>query len=329
MTRTSLTYDRQSAHGPRTTPKIRSPEYADRRQDHAAVAALYNGAGDSYSAYADGSADGLFAFDGGHSYTDQCVWNVLNEELARIAASRRKTIRILDAGCGPGTWLRRVVTRAAALGFTDIQARGFDIAEGQVRRARTWARELQNIAGVSLTFDVADLIDPLPEPDSSVDITLCLFSVLSHLSTDRLDDVVRELARVTAGSVVTTVRPTGSPPTASVRPIEDVKSVRYNHVTDVCAVELKDGQTSSCCFHLFTPSEIRACFERHLMIRTVVGLDLFHTRFKGDPRWNPPGSHASQELLRELDRLEEAYGFNAAFLTYAAHMLIIADRDMT
>jgi hypothetical protein len=40
---------------------------------------------------------------------------------------------ILDAGCGPGTWLRRVVTHAHRLGFSKITARGFDVALAQVQ----------------------------------------------------------------------------------------------------------------------------------------------------------------------------------------------------
>jgi len=36
------------------------------------------------------------------------------------------------------------------------------------------ARNLSSLPGVSLTFDVADLADRLPEQDASVDLTLCL-----------------------------------------------------------------------------------------------------------------------------------------------------------
>jgi hypothetical protein len=51
--------------------------------------------------------------------------------------------------------------------------------------------------GVDLRFDVSDLESRLPEADASVDITLCLYSVLSHLRVTSLRGVVRELGRVT------------------------------------------------------------------------------------------------------------------------------------
>jgi hypothetical protein len=43
---------------------------------------------------------------------------------------------VLDLGCGPGAWLRRIVERAGNMGCTRITGRGVDVAEAQVRRAR-------------------------------------------------------------------------------------------------------------------------------------------------------------------------------------------------
>jgi hypothetical protein len=66
-------------------------------------------------------------------------------------------------GCGSGTWLRRLVTRAKALGFIGIAARGFDVAEAQVQAARLMAHDISRTPDVDLTFDIADLSDPLSE----------------------------------------------------------------------------------------------------------------------------------------------------------------------
>ena len=104
------------------------------------VAAIYNQAGDDYVAYADGDPTQLFAFDGMHAYADRRVWALLETKLANLRASGASSVTLLDAGCGPGTWLRRLVTRARALGFTTITARGFDIAQAQIKRARVLAR---------------------------------------------------------------------------------------------------------------------------------------------------------------------------------------------
>src|ERR1700676_2021391 len=104
------------------------------------VAEIYNQAGDDYVSYADGDPSQPFAFDGMHAYADRCVWAVLETKLTDLRASGASSVRLLDAGCGPGTWLRRLVIRAHALGFSSISARGFDIAEAQLQRARLAAR---------------------------------------------------------------------------------------------------------------------------------------------------------------------------------------------
>ena len=128
------------------------------------VAAIYNQAGDDYLAYADGDPTQPFAFDGMHAYADRCVWTLLETKLADLRASGASSVSLLDAGCGPGTWLRRLVVRARALGFTSITARGFDIAQAQIQRARLLARTLSSLPGVNFTFDVlrAGCLNPMP-----------------------------------------------------------------------------------------------------------------------------------------------------------------------
>jgi SAM-dependent methyltransferase len=170
--------------------------------DHEAtddVAEVYNQAGDDYITYADGDTSQPFAFNGMHAYADRCVWAVLEARLIELRASGASSVRFLDAGCGPGTWLRRLVVRARALGFNSITARGFDIAQAQIQRARLAAPNLSNLPGVDLIFDIADLSDRLPEPDASVDITLCRNGALSDLPVASLTDISAEIARVTSG----------------------------------------------------------------------------------------------------------------------------------
>src|ERR1035437_5499881 len=103
------------------------------------VADIYNQAGDDYVSYADGDPSQPFAFDGMHAYADRCVWAVLEKKLTDLRASGASSVKLLDAGCGPGTWLRRLVIRAHALGFSSTTARGFDIAQAQIQRARLHA----------------------------------------------------------------------------------------------------------------------------------------------------------------------------------------------
>ena len=117
--------------------------------------------------------------------------------------------------------------RARALGFSSITARGFDIAEAQIKRARLTAGNLSSLPGVNLQFDVADLTDRLPESDAAVDLTLCLYSALSHLPVSSLKDISTEIARVTSGHFIATVRPVGSTPTGFVDSVANILDVSY------------------------------------------------------------------------------------------------------
>jgi len=293
------------------------------------VAEIYNQAGAGYGAYADGDPQQLFAFDGPHAYADRCLWEVLDAKLVALRAAGRSDIRILDAGCGPGTWLRRLVMRAHGLGFARIAARGFDIAQAQVERARLLSRDLADLPGVELTFEVADLCERLPEADSSVDLTVCLYSVLSHLEVIRLPWIAQELARVTRGFFVVTVRPIGSPPSVFVDTVENAQQFRLDNVHDRCRVELFDGRCFTMNIHLFSAAELRGYFSGDFEIETLRGLDLFHSRFALDPRWNPliPALDDDQ-FDGELSRIEEAYAASPRFIEHAAHLLLVAHRPV-
>ncbi len=169
--------------------------------------------------------------------TDE-FWVLLEAKLTELRATGASSIAILDAGCGPGTWLRRLVVRARELGFTTITARGFDVAQAQVQRARLLARNLSGISGIELTFDVADLMSELPEGDASVDLTLCLYSVLSHLPVASLPKIAAEIARVTSGCFIATVRSVGSTPTILVDSIEKARHFRHDNGLDQLEIEL-------------------------------------------------------------------------------------------
>jgi SAM-dependent methyltransferase len=287
------------------------------------VADIYNQAGDDYVWYADGDPSQPFAFDGMHAYADRCVWAVLEKKLTDLWTSGASSVRLLDAGCGPGTWLSRLVIRAHALGFSSITARGFDIAQAQIQRARLATRNLSSLPGVNLTFDVADLADRLPEADASVDLTLCLYSALSHLPVARLPDISKEIVRVTSGYFITTVRPIGSTPTAFVDSIEKVRRLKQNHVRDRCEIDLSDGRHIAFSFHQFTAVELLDYFAGGFDIEDLRGLDLFHSRFMPDPRWNPIGRPGDSQLADELARLENVYATSSEFMDRAAHLLLV------
>jgi SAM-dependent methyltransferase len=283
----------------------------------------YDRVGPDYSMYADGDPAHLFAFSGLHAYADKRVWTVLDAELRTLKASGASAVRILDAGCGPGTWLRRVVAHAHWLGFRKIDARGFDISEVQIAAARKKSRALARLPGVTLTFEVGDLTQPLPEANASVDLTLCLYSVLSHLPREAIPQIAAEFARVTRGRFVTTVRAVGSTPTIYVDALEKARSFRQDHTCDRCTAELSNGAHLDLPSHLFSAAELRSCFGAHFAIEDLSGLDIFHGRFAPDRRWNPEAVHPNGALEAELARLEEAYAHDDNLIDRANHLLLV------
>jgi SAM-dependent methyltransferase len=287
------------------------------------VAAIYDQAGDHYAIYADGDPRKLFAFEGKHAYSDRRVWALLEAKLKMLRHSGARCIRMLDAGCGPGTWLRRAVTRAREFGFTAITARGFDISQVQIAQARRLARDLASCTEVDMAFEVGDLTAPLPEADNSVDLFLCLYSTLSHLPASSLAPVAAEIARVTSGELVATVRSVGSMPSALVDSVANLRRLTHDHAHDCCRVEFNDGRRVSFNFHLFAAAELRGYFAGKLDIATLEGLDLFHSRFALDPNWNPLGSAADTPLIGRLEQLERAYANDPALIDHANHLLLV------
>ena len=289
-----------------------------------AIATAYNQAGDEYISYADGNPRLLFAFDGRYGYGDRQIWELLDTRLRALRVSGAETVRILDLGCGPGTWLRRVVTRARELGFRHIMARGFDIAEDQIRRAHQLSETLRTRPGVNLRFEIGDICEPYPEADGSVDLCLCLCGVLNHLTAPDLGPVLREIGRVTSGDFVTSVRAIGSTPTVYVGAVEDARSFRQDNLNNRLEVEFKNGRRICLNSHLFEAAELRALVAPVFAVKDLFGLDLFHGRFAEDDRWNPRQCKATDGFRSELDRLEKIYCREASFIDHATHLLLIA-----
>ena len=287
------------------------------------VGAAYSEAGDRYLAYADGDLQRLYDFSGPYAYGDRCVWRQLEGLLTELRASGRKELTILDAGCGPGTWLRRIVHRASELGFDSITARGFDLADLQISAAVQLAGDLEGLPGVKVRFEVGDMTRALPEADGSIDLCVCLYGVLNHIDAPHRPAVIAEFARVTRGAFVTTVRTAGSTPSIFIGSVDEARSFRQDNEADRCDVELRNGRRISLPCHLFTARELWRLFAQGFDVEDLRGLDLFHSRFSPDPRWNPEFLRADN-LQVELQRLEETYARSPGFIDRAAHLLLVA-----
>ena len=290
----------------------------------AGTASAYDSAGTDYRTYADGNAEDPFNFDSCYSFADREIWHKIDNKLEQLAADGRRTLRVLDAGCGPGTWLTRVVLGARALGFHKIEIFGFDLSPAMVALASTSAQRLEG-DGASISIAVGDITKPLPFDDRSFDITLCLYGVLNHLSKADHGHVAAELARVTLGTLFVTARTAGSLPTIYVDGLERATSFHQNNDADWMDVDLADGRHLGFPSHLFTSDELQALFQPHLDTTAMTGLDVFHSRFAPNPHWNPAATKGASAFEEDLDRLERLYASNPNFIDRAAHILIVGE----
>ena len=241
----------------------------------------------------------------------------------RLRTSGRHAIRILDAGCGTGGWLLRVAVRARDLGFSAIDGRGFDASPQMIANAEA-SRARADDPHVGIRFDVAEIVDALSEEDEqSFDIVLCLNDLLNRLTAHERAVAATELARVADGSVFISVRAAGSVVPSDVAGDERALRYRQDHDADRLTIDMVDGNKVSVPSHLFTAAELQALFARDFDTSELVGLDLFHTRFAPDPRWNP-AALSSERISEALARLEHLCSHDPLFLDHAAHVLLHA-----
>src|SRR6478672_9251105 len=92
------------------------------------IASAYDHVGDGYGRYADGGgpedpsqAANRFA------HADAIVWATICDAIDQLRAAGVSSLRVLDAGCGPGTWTKRIADRTHRLGL-GVEAVGFDIS---------------------------------------------------------------------------------------------------------------------------------------------------------------------------------------------------------
>lgn len=296
-----------------------------RGKEHANdIAKAYDLAGDRYRRYADGNLGKLFVFDGSYSYCDRQTWSAIENRLHLLRMSGARRLRLLDLGCGPGTWLRRIVARARQMGFAEITGHGIDISESQIRWARMLSDSLSAVKGVTLTYEVGNVCDDLSATDKSIDICLCLYGVLNHIAAENIDRILREIERVTLHNLIASVRTVGSTPTIYVDSVATARRFYQDNRLGKLEVEFHNGTTASFESHLYTSEEIRALLINTMEIEDICGLDLFHGRFAFDPRWNPPVAKATEQFARDLAVLEDRYSRNHEFIDHATHLLLIA-----
>ena len=165
------------------------------------AARAYDALGEEYLQYADGDTQDLFAFDGPYGFADREVWARIDAALVDLRAQGRRTIRILDLGCGPGTWLMRTMVRAHTLGFQAVIGRGIDVSRELIALAWTASERVANLS-MELHFEVADIISALAAGNKQSAVALAREAgflppegqpLKRHMEREELEEKLREL----------------------------------------------------------------------------------------------------------------------------------------
>jgi ubiquinone/menaquinone biosynthesis C-methylase UbiE len=295
------------------------------------VASAYDHVGDEYGSYADG--EGLDDPSAGETnrfaHADAIVWKTVRSTIEHLQSAGVHTLRVLDAGCGPGTWVKRTAAYAHRLGL-EFEAVGIDISKGQLEIARKQIEkpEARHATGrQSIEFLVHDLADPLPWDDGHFHIVLCNYVVLNHLSKSALPRAVGELCRVSAHRVIATVRALGSPPTGCIIGTEQVREYHQDCGRGELRLVLKDGTEHRLTFNLYSAEMLKAVFAPHVSIVDLRAIDVFLSRFAADANWTAKlvtGLPGRQEVLRKLEEIEEPLCRLPGWVDHGTHILIVA-----
>ena len=95
------------------------------------------------------------------------------------------------------------------------------------------------------------------------------------------------MAALTGGYFVATVRTIGSQPTVYVDEVSTALRFHQDNLIHRLDVEFANGRRASFQSHLFSRAKLLQLMPQALEVEDMRGIDLFHGRFAGDPRWNP------------------------------------------
>jgi SAM-dependent methyltransferase len=294
------------------------------------TASAYDHVGDSYSRYADGDAiDDPSESGNRFALADTIVWQTLRQAFEELRQAGVTSLRVLDAGCGPGIWTKRITEYAHRTGL-GVSVVGFDISKTQLEKARHQAACIatrrENAA--SIEFREQDLSQPLPWPDGHFHVVLCNYAVLNHLSKHALPQAIAELCRVATHRVITTVRAIGSPASACIIGTEQVQDYRHDPDRGELALVLKDGSQHRLSFNVYPAAALAAMFAEHADVHECRALDLFLSRFAPDEKWTATVVSSlpeRQKVLLELKMLEDVLCRSPGWVDHGTHVLLVAE----
>ena len=298
------------------------PHVEQARPRHTAHA--YDHVGHEYGCYANGEA-GTYRF----AHGDMILWEVIRAAIDELRCTGVSCVRVLDAGGGPGTWVRRIAAFANRLGL-GIDAVGFDISEKQLEIARSHPespKEYDPDARWKLEFLYHDLTEPLPWATHQFHLVLCNYVVLNHLPKTALSRAIEQLCRVGAYRVIASVRSVGSPPTGCIIGTEKLREYHQDCSRGELALELGDGSKHLLTFNFYSAETLRALFALHGIVLDLRAIDIFHSRFAPDMNWTGQlvnGLPGRTKMMTKLKEIEDSLCRQPGWIDHGTHVLIVS-----
>ncbi len=258
-----------------------------------------------YVKFADGDVEeDLFSFQKFRNYWDYndiTTWKMIKRHIAEVQPRR-----VLDIGCGAGSWSLRI-----AHDFPEVAVTGIDYSPGQIDRALELMKNYNFDHRVR--FDVADAMG-LPFDDNEFDVSICLHDVLNHIPDH--EEATREIMRVTSKLNITSVHGLYAPPTFFIRSKEDITA--YEKDGNIVRFEDEDGEEHEVYFKRFSSSELKDGFAEHGEIIDCLGIDIFcYKSFDGHEM-----DYAS--VFPHFDELERSCRRELPFIDFAKHIMIVS-----
>ncbi len=298
------------------------------------TASAYNYVGNDYSSYADGCGDKLIpepaAAAHRFAHADTIVWKAVRSALDEHRKSGASEVRVLDAGCGPGIWTRRIADYANHIGLTATVS-GFDISASQLEIARNetgrYLASLPEGPKPTLEFQERDLSKPLPWAAGTFQLVLCNYTVLNHLAEHAVPPAIGELCRVSTGRVIATLRAVGSAASACIIGMEHVRQYRHDPARGQLALTLDDGSQHRLPMKMYSAQALEVMFLPHAEVVDLRAIDLFVNRFAADENWTSslldrlPDRPSFVEKLKEM---EEGLCRLPGWIDHGTHVLVVA-----
>lgn len=265
-----------------------------------------------YIRYADGDiTNNLFRFTEmlmPWDYNDKVTWDILCKHIGQNNAKK-----IVDVGCGPGTWAFRIAQK-----FPSVRVTGFDVSEELVEEAKELQRgTFPNLAD-RVTFYVGDACN-IHAADQSYDMSLCLHSVLNHIP--EYGEAVRELRRVSRSNI-SSMHAIYGPPTFITIPPEDV--LEWGRKDNWMVIKTRAGEEHSIYFALLTSTDIHDLFSRYFRVRDMLGIDILATKNLGLLCGMNPGVKLNGHL-DDIQSLEDRICRDDRFMDHAKNIMVISD----